>query len=322
MNYFLLFLVTAIWGMGFIATKWTLTEFSALWSNTWRFLLAATIALPFAIGFRSYQIGWAKWRGVLLASFFLFLGMLLQTMGLVYTTAAKSGFITCLYSLLIPLFLVFTGKRFPLLFWFVLLQSLLGVALLCDLQWEAINTGDWLTFLCAFAFAGHFLVIDRIAKDFPSAVELNSLQCIGVALFSLPTALYLEGFPGFGSMLEFSGFRFDSPLSGFLLLSFFSSFVAFGVLAHTQKFLPAHSVATICLLESPFAALFGYWFLDERLSGMNLLGACLVLLSVMCMPFLDSLSRQCGRAFAILRAIPIPGFGHFKMQKKFFANKI
>ncbi|MEE6250124.1 MAG: DMT family transporter [Bdellovibrionota bacterium] len=297
MNYLLLFAVTAIWGLGFIATKWTLVEFSAIWSNTLRFVFAAAIALPVVLSFRSYKMGLKKTMMVIGASLFLFLGMTLQTMGLVYTTAAKSGFITCLYSLIIPVILMFVLKRrYSIYFWGLLFQSLIGIALLCDLDLTSLNYGDLLTFLCAFAFAAHFLVVDRIGKHFPSAMELNSLQCIGVALFALPSALILESFPGWGSLTEVSSLLKISPLLGFLCVSFFSSFVAFGVLAHTQKFLPAHTVGLICLLESPLAALFGYIFLDEKLNPMNIVGGVLVLFSVLCIPLTE------GDSWARLRA--------------------
>lgn len=296
MSYLMLFAVTAIWGLGFIATKWTLLDYSALWSNTLRFLFAGLIATPFLVYFKSYKIRGKKLVGALLASLFLLLGMLTQTAGLVYTTAAKSGFITCLYSLMIPLFvMMITKKSYNIYFWGLLFQALVGIALLCNLDLTQFNKGDVLTLFCAFCFAAHFLVIDRYTHFFGSAVEFNSLQCFFVGVLSLPVAFFFEGGVSLAPVLTLNAFFDASPLLGFILLSFFSSFVAFGILAHVQKFLPSHSVGMMCLLESPFAALFGYLFLKEELSTMNLIGCFLVLISVGMIPLTE------GKAFKRLR---------------------
>lgn len=288
MNYLMLVFITAIWGLGFIATKWTLVDYSAIWSNSIRFILAGLIAFPFLIYFKSYKLSFKKLASVSLASIALLFAMLLQTWGLVYTSAAKSGFITCLYTLFIPLLImIIYKKKYSIYFWGLLFQSLIGVSLLCNLDITQFNFGDLLTLFCAVGFAIHFLIIDKIAKDFPSAVELNSLQCFIVGFISLPMAYLVEGSPNLTPLLNIGSIAEPSPLLGFLCLSIFSSFVAFAILCHAQKFIAAHTVGMICLLESPFAALFGYLFLEEKLSPSNIAGCILVMTSVALIPLAD-----------------------------------
>jgi drug/metabolite transporter (DMT)-like permease len=288
MNYLMLLSVTAIWGLGFIATKWTFTDYSALWSNSLRFIFAGLIALPFLAYYKSYRIPLKKQWGAILCSILLMASMLLQTWGLVYTTTAKSGFITALYSLIIPLLgMIIYKSRYSIYFWALVFQSLVGIALLCNLDLNQFGFGDFLTLLCAFGFALHFMAIDKVTRWFPSAIELNALQCFWVGVFSLPLALFFEGMPNLAPLMDISSIWVASPLLGFICLSVFSSFIAFGVLAHVQKFIPSHSVGMICLLESPFAALFGYMFLKEELSGVNLVGCFVVLISVALIPFTE-----------------------------------
>ncbi|MFK8137523.1 MAG: DMT family transporter [Bdellovibrionales bacterium] len=286
MNVLSLLFVTVIWGMGFIATKWTLVDYSPLWSNSIRFFFAALISLPFLVYFKSYNLrDRFKLKWIFAASLCLLAGMLLQTMGLEYTTAAKSGFITCLYSLIIPLMVMsYSKKRYGFLFWLLLSQSLVGIAMLCDFQWSNFNYGDFLTLICAFAFAGHFLCVNQIANKF-SSIELNSLQCFLVGVFSIPLVLAMETAPDLAPLLDFTSITTESSLLGFLLLSLFSSFIAFGILASAQKTLSPHIVGMICLLESPFAAILGFLFLSESLNTTGIVGCILVMCSVGLLPF-------------------------------------
>jgi drug/metabolite transporter (DMT)-like permease len=63
--------------------------------------------------------------------------------------------------------------------------------------------------------------------------------------------------------------------------------VAFTLQIVSQKKMPSHIVSMIFLLESPFAAFFGYQFLGETLSGLNLMGCALILISVGLIPLAE-----------------------------------
>src|SRR2546426_6245803 len=65
-------------------------------------------------------------RTAAIASVFLFVGYVAQTVGMRYTTASNSAFITALYVVLVPLFL----RRFDLRLWTALSFAVSGLWLL------------------------------------------------------------------------------------------------------------------------------------------------------------------------------------------------
>ncbi|MBQ3574841.1 MAG: DMT family transporter, partial [Clostridia bacterium] len=99
----------------------------------------------------------------------------LQQIGIVYTTAAKSGFITALYIVMIPVIGLFMKKKVGWLVWVAVGISVIGLMLLCLDRDLSINKGDILTLGCAFVFSFHIILIDRFAGDMNS-VLLSAIQ--------------------------------------------------------------------------------------------------------------------------------------------------
>lgn len=280
----LLTIAAMIWGAGFIATKWTLNDYGPYWSNGLRFIFAAIIIIPFLIFKFKKKRKLIFYWWPFLCSIILFLSMQAQTIGLKYTSTAKSGFITALYAFFVPIILMFTNKyKYKFRFWLLLLISLSGIALLCNLNFENFNNGDLWTLLCAFLFAWHIVITDKITNNYNS-VELNGYQCVFVALISLPISLIMEGSPNLAPLFRPETLLQPSSLAGFIILGLFSSNIAFSIQAYAQKSIPAHIVALIFLLESIFAAIFGYLLLDEKLSSLAIAGCALVIFSLALVP--------------------------------------
>ena len=107
----LLALCTVIWGGTYIAIKFGLEGMDPFPLVAVRFLLAALLMLPFLL---SPGRAWAAsvpmglWLG-----FLLFIGIGFQTIGLVYTTAAKSGFITGMFVVITPFLHWLLNRRRP-----------------------------------------------------------------------------------------------------------------------------------------------------------------------------------------------------------------
>ncbi|MGZ3807257.1 MAG: DMT family transporter [Bacteriovorax sp.] len=282
-NIVLLSLSTTIWGFGFIAARWTFTSFDPFWSTALRFSLAASLSLPFLIYKKSF---WRK-KNILkkasISSIFLLGTLLFQTLGLNSTTVAKSGFITTLYSLFIPLFMmIFAHKRYRATFWLLIAMALVGMALMCNLEIKDLNFGDFLTLLCAVSGALHILYVGKVANAIESPVEFNFLQNVFVSLFSIVIALLFKGPVDLSPLKDIH----SEAVRGLLFLGIMSSMIAFTIQVVAQKKIPAHIAGLIFLLESPFAALFGYFVFRELLSPMNLFGAGLIMLSVLLVPVL------------------------------------
>ncbi len=290
LNASLLLLATILWGFGFVTSRWLMADYSPLVANSLRYILAALLAIPGLCFYRSFRRGMHYWRISFFAALILFTSMYLQIEGLHYTTVAKNGFITVLYALFTPILTVyFYRAKHGWHFWPLLFVALFGIFLMCDMSFEQFNWGDFLTLLCAILFSFHILYLDRIARHIPSAVEFNLAQCWWMGLLGIAMLLVTGGRIDFAPLFLAwpSGLWQASSLSGLVFLSFFSSIVAFSIQVHAQKSLSPHIVGLIFLVESPFAALFGYWFLQEKLTMQNSFGALLVMVAVGLLPLFE-----------------------------------
>src|SRR5213080_2233664 len=170
-----LLLSTLVWGATFPATKAALEEILPFSFLFLRFLLGTvlTLGIVLAAG-RRLRLDRDVLRMSAIATVFLFLGYATQTVGLRYTTASNSAFITALYVVLVPLFL----GRFTLQLWVALGLALIGLGLLIRPSAE-MSVGDFYTLACAVAFALHIISLEFfVAKtDFQS---LASWQLIMV----------------------------------------------------------------------------------------------------------------------------------------------
>lgn len=280
---FLLIIAGMIWGMGFVASKWTLMAYGPFWSNGLRYLIAAVVSLPLFVFFKSWERNLKFWQQGLIAASFLFIAVAFQVIGLKYTSVAKSSFLTSLYAFFVPLILLATGKKkLSLSYWLLLGVCLIGIALLCNLKMTDFNLGDFYTLLCALFLSFHILYLERIAYSIKNGFEFNCMQCLLIGIFSPVVAYYFEGGISLNPLI--ANPLIPGPLAGFIILAVFSSVFAFGVQVYVQKILPSHIVAPLFLLESPFGAFFGFLFLKEGLNFTNIVGLLLILLSVASIP--------------------------------------
>ena len=128
-HYALLVLGTSIWGFGFIAAKWSLQVYGPYWANTLRFLIAYAFSLPLFIKYKTYKQNYKYFIPPLIAGTMIYFGMHFQTLGLKFTSVAKSGFLTSFYVIFIPLLAILFRKRsYSFVFWFYVLMALVGVA--------------------------------------------------------------------------------------------------------------------------------------------------------------------------------------------------
>lgn len=269
----------ALWGFGFIATIWALRGFTPAELLSWRFflaVLAGEIWWWLMLRNRSSERRWwagsdlkrALPAGLLLASM-----MLPQTIGLQSTSAAKSGFITTLYVLFVPILSqIFLGHRLrPRVYFFVAL-ALIGTGLLMGIQnAEPLNPGDLWTLLCVIGAAFHILYVGAIADRIQDAFRFNTAQSLFCLLFTVPVLLFQS---------EVNFFTNDPiPWAGVLMLALGSSVIAFTIQIRAQRVIAPTTASMLFLLESPFALIFGLAILGEALSWTQSAGAALILLS-------------------------------------------
>lgn len=295
MAYVLLLAVVAVWGSTFVVVKGALRDCSPLLFNQLRMLLAfAVLALWNAHAWRRMTMR-AVCSGAV-AGLLLAIGYELQTVGLVYTTPARSAFLTGLVVVLVPVFSVLPKLRAPgshpprpvqLL---GALGAVLGIVLLttpAGTPWReltsSINRGDILSLLCAAAFALHLLSLSHLAPRVPTS-QLATLQ-IGFCALAMTVATPL---------LEH---RYLHPsrslVFALLVCALLATAAAFSIQSWAQKHLQAGHTAMLLSLEPAFALLLSVLFFGERLSLRSGTGAALILASLLLTElFLDGMVAE------------------------------
>lgn len=262
-----LILTTLIWGATFPATKAALAQIPPFSFMFLRFLLGAVLAVGvyLAVGGR-LRLDRDLLRMSGIATIFLFLGYVTQTVGLRYTTASNSAFITVLYVIFVPMFL----RRFQGRTWFSAALALTGLWFLVHPSLE-MNVGDLWTLACAVAFAAHIACMEAYSRRGEAALFFL-WQMVLVTLLLGP-AMLLEG-PAAEQLAPTGIVLVGLGVTGGLATG------AFAVQVWAQRVLPAQQVALIFSLEPAFAAWLSWYFLGEQLSAQGWLGSGLILAAV------------------------------------------
>ena len=263
--------VALVWGCTFVVVKSALADISTVYFLALRFGAAAVfMLLLFAPSFR--RGGWravlSGLRGGALAGIFLWLGYMLQTYGLKYTTAGKSGFITGLYIILVPILGAAVYRRIPQIPEILgILIATGGLVLLTLPKLDPrMNIGDMLTIGCAVAFAFHLLVLGYYSqREQFEAVAFG--QILSAALLS-GLALLVEP-----PHAVWSG----NVVFALVLTSLFATALAFALQTWGQKYTTATRTALIFALEPVFALVTAIAVGGESLTASGLLGAVLIL---------------------------------------------
>ena len=203
-----------------------------------------------------------------LCGLFLVLASILQQVGIVTTTTAKSGFITALYIVMVPIFSIALKQKPAFTLWIGVLVSLCGLYFLCMRPDELnVNIGDLYTFACAIVFALHIMLIDRMGNALDSVV-LSAVQFGTAAIVSCAVMLIFED-PSLPSI--------QACLGDILFAALLSGVLGYTLQIVGQKHTEPTLASIIMCLESVFAALFGWILLGETLSGREMLGCGLML---------------------------------------------
>lgn len=267
--------VTLIWGWTFVVVKQALVDASTLVFIALRFLLAAAVLwLLLARAFpASGPVRRLSLRVGLLAGACLFAGYFFQTLGLRYTTASKSAFITGLTTVLVPFLAAALYRKPPQMSeWMGVALAFAGLALLTLPPGRlALSFGDALTLCCAFAFAFHILVLDRWAAR-------CSIPLLSVAQISL-TGLLSLALCGWVETPVFSW----SPFLAFavVLTGVLATALALTVQTWAQQHTSPARTALIFALEPVAAAAAAALLAGEHLGRRALAGAALILAGVL-----------------------------------------
>lgn len=198
---------------------------------------------------------------------FLVLATILQQIGLVTTTTAKSGFITALYIIIVPILGIFLRRRPSPVIWLGVILSMAGLYFLCMTDSLNINAGDLITLCSALAYAVHIILIDKLGGSLNS-VKLSAIQFGAAAVIACAITFMFET-PSVPGIL--------ACWKDVLFVAVFSGALGFTFQIIGQKYTEPTLASLILCLESVFAAVGGWVLLGQTLSGREILGCVLML---------------------------------------------
>jgi drug/metabolite transporter (DMT)-like permease len=261
----LLLTVAAFWGGSFVVMKDSLHRQDVNSFLACRFILATLILIllrPQALKLidRTFLL-----KGVVVGAL-LGLGYIFQTFGLTLTTIAKTGFITGLYAVIVPLISAgMLRRRVTPLQWFAVGLATFGLLLL-SFKGFTLGLGEVLVLVSALLFAFHILALG----EWSSGMDTYALTIIQLGTVSVITfATSLKG-----------GFQLP-PDSGVwkavIFTAIFATAFAFIIQTWTQSFMPPTTIAIILTMEYIFAAGFAVIFSHESLTTKTLFGGAMVI---------------------------------------------
>jgi drug/metabolite transporter (DMT)-like permease len=259
----------AVWGATFFMVKDALSGVDPIAMVAHRFFLSAVLIAPWVL-IRPSRFAHMKESFIL--AVLLFLLYVSQTIGLGHTTASNSGFITGLFVIFVPLFLlVFFGRRPTPVQWGSSVLALAGLWLLTG-GIRSANFGDGITLIAAATYAGHLLATDRYVRADADALTLAFHQFWMTGALAALAALALGRSFSIGP---------GNARGTIVFLAVVPTLSAFFIQMRAQKTVPPVKVSLIFSLEPVFAALFAWTLGGERFSPARAAGGALIVAAMM-----------------------------------------
>ena len=262
-----LLLLTMIWGTSFSLVKTALHDISPILFLAIRFWTGSLFMIPFLLRIKTKINKNHIMHGAVLGSF-MFLGMVMQTIGLKYTTASKSGFITALTVIFVPILVVLINRHLPKLnslYGVILAAS--GIYFLTNPLVDGLNIGDIYTLIGAVCFAFQIIFIEKLVQK-DSALIMAFFMVLFTAIFASIVSALIETV-----FIELS----QKLILATLGVALFSTAIGFSIQTRWQPQTSATSAAVIFTMEPVFAFIFAAIFLNERLTWLGMAGGALIL---------------------------------------------
>ena len=278
-NLILLF-TAVIWGSSFVAQSEGMDYVQPFTYNAIRMIIGGMTLVPVILCFKFFSRKSEKEKSVnikttliggALCGLALCAASAFQQVGLVSTTAGKSGFVTALYVIIVPILQLILGKNQPKKIWICVIFAIIGFYLLCINGDFTVSIGDLLTLACAFIFALHIIIFDRFLEKGADAMIMSCIQFWVTGIIML-VCMFMFETPNINDIFRA---RYTILYTGVL-----SCGVAYTLQIVGQRY-TAPTVATLIMsLESVFAAISGWLILGEQLALKEFFGCVLVFTAV------------------------------------------
>lgn len=262
--------ITVFWGASFPIMSIALAYIPPFSFLALRYLVSAVILFP--LGLKSIKkINKDTVKAAIFIGLSLFFGSGLQLLGLLFTTPSKSGFLTGLNVVIVPLMIIIIYKKVPefkTIFGAIL--SIIGLSFMSYNGSLSFNIGDILTIFSAIAFASQILLVDKYCVKC-DVFLLTALEMLIVGVVSLIPAIYFENINVVVNL---------TSISSILYLALFCTVYAYFLQNRVQKYTEPTHTAIIFLAEPVFGALFSI-FVGDKLSGNTLIGCLLIFIGML-----------------------------------------
>ena len=257
---------TAVWGSTFVVVQDAVEQMPVLPFLVWRFALATLVLFvlrPRAI----FDLDRAKRRHGVLLGLMLGAGYVLQTFGLLHTSATVAGFITGMFVVFTPLIgWAVLGEPVARAVWLAVGLATVGLALI-SLNGLSLGVGELLTLGAAAMYAGQIVGLARWSTA-ADAYGLTVLQLGVVAVMCLVASPLESGM----AMPPSAG-----VWAAILFLALAATALAFLAQTWAQTHMSAPRAAIVLTLEPVFAGVFGVLVGGDQLTARVLAGGlCIV----------------------------------------------
>ncbi len=277
-SYIFLWTTAIIWGFAFVAQRMGMEFIGPFTFNGIRFALGAFTLLPvlyFSKRSRSKLRPDKKQKiplivGGSLAGLALFLGASLQQIGIVNTTAGNAGFITSLYVVITPLLGIIFKQKLTKQIWIGVVLATIGLYFLSVSGGFSMGEGDLFVLVGAFFFACHVLLIAWLSPQF-NVLKLSIIQFSATSLLSMIIAVCTE-------QIEWvSIYQAAIPI---IYGGMFSVGIAYTLQVAGQRHTKPSLAAIILSFEAFFAAVGGWFLLNEMFNTREIFGCLLMLAGI------------------------------------------
>jgi drug/metabolite transporter (DMT)-like permease len=264
----------AIWGSTFYLVKDTLNYIHPVVLLAYRFSIAALILAVLLLLkkiniFKNFRTGIVT--GILLWAIYT-----PQTIGLQYTTASNSGFITGLFVVFLPIFSFVFAREIPsILKITAVIISIAGLWVLTGGLY-GMNFGDMLTLITALTCAAHIFIVDRFVKN-----QVNPYILCFQQFFIVGTLNFITAFI----------FRIPIVMSApqalwiVIFLALFPTLSAFVIQLSAQRYTSPLKVSFIFALEPVFAAIFAWTLGGEAFVASRAIGGLMIFIAILIYDF-------------------------------------
>lgn len=239
------------------------------------------------------------WRWGLEMGFWMFCGYAFQAVGLLNTTAQRSGFLLYLNVKFVPFFArILFGRKISISTWASAFTALVGTALLSfDGTTAALNVGDLWSIAAAAASAMFILRLESASAAVPDSSALNaaclSVVTAGSLVWTIGETFMSSAMPDMNVVeacrITLSNVAYTVQKHPFALiyLGGVTTALANYIQTKAQKGISAERASIIYAMDPVYGAIFSNLLLGESLSSYGMVGAGIITVAAATNAFLD-----------------------------------